>query len=271
MEEQSYWKLNNVSAQFPDLEGKTAIVSGSSYGIGCGIAYFLGRQGLKLVLTARSEEKGRAVAAELTTEGIEAVWITADLSESDQAQRVVDETVSRFGGIDLLVNNAYIHGWTKFEELDEEQFFKWCERNIRIFQRITYHVIPQMKKAGSGTIVNISSVGGLRPHRGMAGYDMGKGAMDNMTRILALELAPYGIRANSVAPGAIKFKPVKEEKEMIGARPSDGIPSGRLGTTEEIGAAVAFLASDAAAYMTGQIIYVDGGLTTQLTPPGIFI
>ena len=118
-----------------------------------------------------------------------------------------------------------------------------------------------MKDHGGGCIINISSAGGLRAHRGLAGYDASKGAIDSLTRSMALDLAPLGIRVNAVAPGQIRNVP----------REAGGIPLGRSGTPEDVAAMVAFLASDAAAYITGQVIYVDGGLTAQLSPPGIFI
>jgi NAD(P)-dependent dehydrogenase (short-subunit alcohol dehydrogenase family) len=119
-----------------------------------------------------------------------------------------------------------------------------------------------MVEHGGGTIINISSVGGLRAHRGLAGYDAAKGAVDSLTRSMALDLAPHGIRVNAVAPG---------QTRSGDARKLEGVPVGRSGTPLDIAAAVAFLASDAAAYITGQVLYVDGGLTAQLTPPGIFI
>jgi len=128
-----------------------------------------------------------------------------------------------------------------------------------------------MAERGGGCIINISSVGGLRAHRGLAGYDASKGAMDALTRSMAVDLAPHGIRVNAVAPGATRNRPLDARWEEKLAEKARGIPLGRVGRPEEIGAAVAFLASQAAAYITGQVLYVDGGLTAQLTPPGIRI
>ncbi len=123
-----------------------------------------------------------------------------------------------------------------------------------------------MAQQAGGCIIHISSVGGLRAHRRLAGYDASKGAIDALTRSMAVDLAPHGIRVNAVAPGAIQTRPGRQDR-----RPAEGIPLGRLGQPEEIGEAVAFLASGAAAYITGQVVYVDGGLTVQLTPPNVFI
>jgi NAD(P)-dependent dehydrogenase (short-subunit alcohol dehydrogenase family) len=251
-----------ISARFPDLSGKSAIVTGASRGIGVGIARFLGRQGMRLVLTARSRERGEAVAAELANEGIECVWVTADLADGDDAQRVFDTALTRYGAVDLLVNNAaQIHS-KPFLQLDEETYHNSFERNIRMIYELSKRVAPHMVKRGGGSIVHISSVGGLRAHRGLVGYDASKGAIDSLTRAMAIELGPHGVRVNAVAPGRMGGGPPETLK---------GIPLGRPGLSEEIGAAVAFLASDAGAYIAGQVIYIDGGLTAQLTPPGLFI
>lgn len=260
-----------ISARFPDLAGKTAIVTGASRGIGCGIAYFLGRQGMKLVLTARSEEKGRSFARELAGKGIDAFWVTADLTVPEQAEMVLDEGVEHFGQVDLLVNNAACLRSAPFLELDAERYKQSFENNVRIIYELSYHTARHMARREKGNIVNISSVGGLRAHRGMSGYDASKGAVDALTRAMAVELAPYGIRVNAVAPGAMDAQPMTPQHRARARERAKGIPLGRRGSCEEIGAAVAFLASDAAAYITGQILYVDGGLTTQLTPPGIWI
>jgi NAD(P)-dependent dehydrogenase (short-subunit alcohol dehydrogenase family) len=258
----------SAPARFPDLTGKAAIVTGASRGIGCGIARVLGAQGMKLVLCARSGEAGRAFAAGLTAAGVECLWVTADLSTKRGARRVYEAAVRRFGRVHVLVNNAANLRSRPFLELTEEHYRSSFEANARIIYGLTCLVAPHMVEAGSGSIVNVSSVGGLRAHRGMVGYDMSKGAMDVLTRALAIELAPHHIRVNAVAPGAILSHPdwAKGRKQR-----EKGIPLGRMGTPDEVGEAVAFLASEAAAYITGQILYVDGGLTTQLTPPGTFI
>ncbi|MCK4284078.1 MAG: SDR family oxidoreductase [Candidatus Brocadiae bacterium] len=256
---------------FPDLAGKAAIVTGASRGIGVGIARTLGRQGMKLVLCARSEEAGQAVAAELGADGVECAWVTADLSTSEGARRVFDEAIGRFGHVHVLVNNAARLHSAPLLELTEEVYGQSFEDNVRMVYALSRHVARHMVEEGGGSIVNISSVGGLRAHRGLVGYDASKGAIDSMTRALALELAPHGIRVNAVAPGAMHVdrrppRPAAKRKNK-----EKGIPLGRLGTPEGIGMAVAFLASEAAAYITGQILYVDGGLTAQLAPPGTFI
>lgn len=263
-----------ISARFPDLEGKVAVVTGASRGIGRGIARFLACQGMRLVLTARSAEQGEAFTEELRDTGVDCQWVTADLSVAEQARRVPAAAERRWGGVDLLVNNAAQLGGHAFLDLDEETYHRTLELNLRIAYHVSLAVARQMAERGrGGSIVNISSVGGLRAHRGMAGYDASKGAIDALTRSMAVDLAPEGIRVNGVAPGATRRPERSGETKWQERyrRMAEGIPLGRLGRPEEIGAAVAFLASDAAAYVTGQTIYVDGGLTCQLTPPGIRI
>lgn len=226
---------------------------------------------MRLALTARTAEAGAAFARKLRGDGVECVWVTADLSTKEGARSVFDAAIEHYGSVDLLVNNAARLRSKPFLELDEEEYRLSFEANVRIVYEVSYLVARHMAERGGGRIVNISSVGGLRAHRGTAGYDASKGAIDALTRTMAVELAPNGIRVNAVAPGATR-KPGSDPRwaerlEQI----AQGIPLGRLGRPEDIGAAVAFLASEAGGYITGQVLYVDGGLTAQLTPPGIRI
>jgi len=260
-----------IRARFPSLEGKTAIVTGASQGIGCGIARVLGRQKMRLVLAARSEEKGRAFVDELLADGVEACWVTADLTQRSDAERVIGAAIDAFGRLDVLVNNAAQLKSKPFLKLDESWYQQSFVNNVDMVYGPSWFAARHMADHGGGNIVHISSVGGTRGHRGLSGYDASKGAINALTQSMALDLAPYGIRVNAVAPGATLRPPIdKRFVRFIKAR-AKGIPLGRFGGIEETGAAVAFLASDAAAYITGQVLHVDGGLTTQLTPPGIFI
>lgn len=260
-----------ISAVFPDLRGKTAVISGCSRGIGRGIARVLGRQGMRLVLAARSEAPGRAFRDELTANGVEALWVTADLTQREDAERLVQEAITAFEGIDLLVNNAAQLRSRPFLDLDEEWYQASLVGNIDMVYGPSWFAARHMAERGRGNIIHISSVGGTRGHRGLAGYDASKGAINALTRSMSVDLAPHGIRVNAVAPGATLWEPVDARGRKTIEQRAGGIPLGRLGGIEETGAAVAFLASDAAAYITGQVLHVDGGLTAQLTPPGIFI
>jgi len=252
-----------INGDFPGLEGKSAIVTGGSRRIGAGIADFLARQGMGVITCGRTEPEGEAVARRIRDGGGDCDWVTGDMSREEDAKRVFDATLERHGGVDLLVNNAARIRSRPFLLLNEQEYRESFERNMRLVYQISFLVAHHMAERKTGCIVNISSVGGIRAHRGLAGYDASKGAIDALTRCMAVDLAPHGIRVNGVAPG--NTTDANPPQEL------DGVPLGRTGTPEDIAAAVAFLASDAGSYVTGQILYVDGGLTAQLTPPGIFI
>ncbi len=260
-----------ISARFPDLEGKVAVVTGATRGIGRATARFLADQGMKVVLTGRSAEDGEAVLNELRERGHTCRWVTADLATADGADRVFETALEAFAGVDLLVNNAASRSSRDFLRLDPEVYRRF-EENVRMVYELSLRVARHMAEGDrGGVIVHVSSVGGLRGHRGMAGYDASKGAVDALTRSMAMDLAPHGIRVNAVAPGLTLSE---ELKERIGSRLPGKvrhIPLGREADCEEVAAAVAFLASDAGRYITGQVLYVDGGLSVQLTPPGIHV
>jgi len=259
------------SARFPDLADRVAVVTGASRGIGSSIAEVLGEQRMRLVLAARSAEAGEAVARELRAASVDCLWVTADLATRDGAREVYEAALKRFGRIHLLVNNAARLASAPFLDLDEDVYHESFERNVRIVYGLSLLTARHMAEAGGGCIVHVSSVGGLRAHRGLAGYDASKGAIDALTRSMALDLAPHHIRVNAVAPGAVQSRPVKADRPERVKEHSKLIPLGRRGTPRDIGLAVAYLASDAASYVTGQVLYVDGGVTAQLSPPGMFI
>ena len=258
-----------VSARFADLDGKVAIVTGASRGIGRATARFLAAQGMKVAATGRREEVRDEILAEMSEAGRAGAWITADAATDAGARSIFDAAMAQFGRIDLLVGSAADKSSKPFLDLDEASYRQSFETNVRIIYGLSRLVARQMVEgARGGSIVHISSVGGLRPHRGTVGYDMSKAAIDHMARAMAVELGPHGIRVNAVAPGWIPT-PAQWARATDRTRSKiDGIPLRRAGTGEDVAAAVAFLASDAAAYITGQVLYVDGGLTTQLTPSG---
>lgn len=260
------------SARLPGLNGKSAIITGTSRGIGCGIARVLGSQGMKLVLTARSADRGREFAESLRRQGVACRFEAADVSDWKGAEKVYAAAREAFGPVDVLVNNAADMHSKSILDLVEEDYRRTFEKNVRIVYGLSFLAARDMAARKRGNIVQLSSVGGLRAHRRQAGYDASKGAIDALTRSMALDLAPCGVRVNGVAPGAIRHGPassgVSTKKEDSRAA---GVPLGRVGTPEEIGWTVAFLASDLASYITGQVVYVDGGITSQISPPGIRI
>lgn len=261
----------NAQARFPDLAGKVAIVTGTSRGIGCGIAEVLAGQGMKLVLAARSAEKGQAFADALRAGGADCLFVPADLATPEGAQRVYDAAVARYARVHLLVNNAAHLASKSILEMDEQEYRLSFEGNMRMIYGPSRLLARHMAAAGGGNIVHISSVGGLRAHRGLAGYDASKGAIDSLTRSMALDLAPHNVRVNTVAPGAIARAAIPAAHMDKHRQRCSMVPLLRTGTTHEIGWAVAFLAADVAAYVTGQVLYVDGGLVAQLVPPGMWV
>ena len=263
--------IPKADVRFPDLAGKTALISGGERGIGQGIAAFLGRQGMNVAIAGISIEEGEAAMAGFEREGIRAHWIPTDVSRIEEVRSAVATATASFGKIDLLVNNAVRQKIVDFLEYGDELWETVFEQNMRMAYNLCKVVGEQMSTTGGGAIVNISSVGGARAHRRSVAYDTTKGAIDAMTRALSLDLAPFGIRVNAVAPGAIINRPVSEHDHEYRENQAEGIPLGRVGNVTDVAAAVGFLASSAASYITGQIIYVDGGLLTQLTPPGIYI
>lgn len=258
-----------ADARLPGLAGKAAIVTGTSRGIGCGIAEVLGGQGMRLLLAARTADKGVAFAERLAAGGVDCAFVPADLATPAGAESVFAEAVERFGRLHLLVNNAAQLGSRAILDLDEDEYHASFERNMRMVYGLSYRASHHMADAGGGGIVHISSVGGLRAHRGLAGYDASKGAINALTRSMALDLADHGIRVNAVAPGLTVRPDLRADVRERLRQCTRYIPLGRSATIHEIGWAVAFLASDLASYITGQVLYVDGGLTAQLTPPGI--
>jgi NAD(P)-dependent dehydrogenase (short-subunit alcohol dehydrogenase family) len=264
-------EIPTPSACFDDLSGRTALISGGERGVGQGIAAYLGRQGMNVVIAGISEEEGLAAQAGFHGEGITSRWMKADISNGPEAGRAITATIEEFGKIDVLVNNAVSTRPIDFLDYEDETWNLIFEKNVRMVYNLCLGCGRQMAAMGGGSIVNISSVGGLRAHRRSVAYDTTKGAVDAMTRALALELAPANIRVNAVAPGAIMSRRVSEKEAEFRRRQANGVPLGRVGTVTDVATLVGFLASDSASYITGQTIYVDGGLTTQLTPPGIYI
>ncbi|HEY64701.1 MAG TPA: glucose 1-dehydrogenase [Caldilineae bacterium] len=259
---------NSIQPRYPELCGQVAIVTGSSRGIGKGIAIRLAREGMKVVINSRTAEAVQAVAAELSELGADVLAVPGDISRSEDVDRLFEKTLNAFGTVDLLVNNAADLRRYHFFEVDEALLDYELAANIRGPYICSHRAAEVMREHRQGNIIHISSVGGLRAHwRGLP-YDVTKGAIDAMTRAMALELSVYGIRVNAIAPGAIRTErtPAPEDPRIQAI--SQRIPLGRFGLPLEIGAAVAFLASPDAAYITGQVIYVDGGITAQLSPPG---
>lgn len=244
------------------LQGKVAIVTGAGRGIGKGIAARLAEEGCRLVLTALEATEVESVASELSGRGAEAVAVSGDIGLSATADRLFQTSLDRFGSPDVLVNNA---GWatpiSHLLEMDEEHWDTVLRTNLKsVFLTTSRAARLMAKDRRGGSIVNMSSWGAIRSHRQMAAYDASKGGIDAFTRTAAIDLAPYNIRVNAVAPGTVRTENY--------AATGDLVPLGRPATPADIASVVAFLASDDAGYVTGQVIQVDGGMGAQGRPPG---
>jgi NAD(P)-dependent dehydrogenase (short-subunit alcohol dehydrogenase family) len=261
--------FNSIPNRYPELAGKIAVVTGSSRGIGKGIAFRLAKEGMAVVINGRSADRVNTTVAELQSLGLEVLGVPADMKYTKDIETLISSTVAHFGPIDVLVNNAAIVKRDYFFNVTEDLLDSEMAANIRGPYLCAHRAAEVMRSAQhGGNIIHISSVGGLRAHwRGLP-YDVTKGALDAMTRAMALELAEFHIRVNAIAPGAIftERRLALDDPRMVAVE--QRIPLKRFGTGLDIGAVTAFLASEDASYITGQIIYVDGGITAQLYPPG---
>jgi glucose 1-dehydrogenase len=247
-----------------DLEGKVALVTGSSQGIGQSIAVRLAKDGANIIIDYRSHSEGAEETRRMVEgAGAKAAVVKADLSLMDQIRHLVDTGVNTFGGIDILVNNAGIEKRKDFWEVDEQEYDAVLAVNLKGVFFTTQLFVRQLQSAKRpGKVINISSVHEELPFPHFTAYCMSKGGMKMMTRNLAIELAPFGITVNSIAPGAIETpinKSLLQDREKLDALLAN-IPLKRLGQPNDVAEVVAFLASNRSDYITGTTIFVDGGL-----------
>lgn len=243
------------------LEGKTALVTGASGGIGSSIARALARQGARLALSGSNPAKLRSFREELNAEfGHDHVEITCNLSDPKQVEELIPATVDTLGGMDILVNNAGITRDNLAMRMKDEEWYEVIRINLEASFRLMRASARPMMKAKGGRIISITSVVGHTGNPGQINYTAAKGGLTAMSKSLAQELASRKITVNCVAPGFIRTAMTDSLSDDQKAAINGRIPMGRMGEGEEIGAAVAYLASDEAAYLTGQTIHVNGGM-----------
>ncbi len=242
------------------------IVTGATSGIGAAIARALANQGHSLHLVGRRKAEGDALAQSLTEKGSLVYFMVADLSDQTAPDQIVEEALDRFGVVTALVNNA---GMLKLGRADETSDFDWdrmMDVNLRTVFRLSRAALPALRANGGGAIVNVASDWALTGARGAVAYAVSKAAIAQLTRCMALDHASEGIRINAVCPGdtdtpmlAAELAGAAREARLmeLGA----AVPMGRIGTPEDVARVTAFLLSDAASYMTGTLIPVDGGMT----------
>ena len=245
------------------LEGKIALITGASRGIGRGIAKAFAAQGAAVAFTYLSSvEKGQALEAELAGEGIRAKGYRSDASDFDQAQALVDEVIKDFGRIDILVNNAGITRDGLLMRMSKDQWDAVIHANLDSVFNLTKGVQRYMLKQRSGSIINMSSVVGIKGNAGQANYAASKAGIIGFTKSVALELGARGIRCNAIAPGFIATEMTESLDPKVLEGWLESIPLKRAGTVEDIANACLYLGSDLSSYVTGQVLSVNGGMLT---------
>jgi 3-oxoacyl-[acyl-carrier protein] reductase len=255
---------------YSDLRDKVALVTGGGTGIGRGIAIRLAQEGMRVYICGRTEATLAGTAEVCRQEPGEVRPVVADVSDGASVAALLGRIEAEAERLDVLVHNAAILGGGKLRGMSLERWRERFATNVDSVFYLAQGCAEIMVRQGSGAMVFISTIGAIRAHRGMFAYDSSKGAVDSATRSLALELSPFGIRVNAVAPGATA-RDVYTDAVAGRDISQPYVPLGRKGTPAETAAAVAFLASAQSSYITGQTLCVDGGATTQLSPPGIFI
>lgn len=259
---------HSITPRYAELGGQVAVITGAAQGIGQGIAVRLAREGMRLMLADIQQEKLTETTTTLNRLGAEVFAFHGDLSQPDYINQLFHQTTDNFQTVFLLVNNAAdLH---RRRLLDEQGRLLDLQlaTNVRGPYLCCLRAAEIMQGEGRGKIVNISSVGALRAHHRGLPYDVTKGAINAMTLAIAIDLAEHNIQVNAIGPGVIRTHRTPTFENPKVTEMIERIPLQRFGSVSDVSALVAFLASSEASYITGQVIYVDGGITAQLSPPG---
>ena len=247
-----------------NLENKVALITGASKGIGEAIAILYASHGAKVVINSRKQEELDKVTAKIKSAGGDCLALAGNTSEAPSLKMLVDKTVEKYGGIDIVVNNAASNpAFGPVVQTEEWAYDKIMDVNVKAPFELSKLAYPHMKLRGGGSVINLSSIAGDTPDPGLGIYSVSKAALNMLTKVMAKEWGPDQIRVNAICPGLIKtkFSQALWQDENTLKRWMKMVPMGRMGTVDEIAALALFLASDASGYCTGTLFYADGGTT----------